>query len=108
MSRCMRASAWSMHVQLSACMRVSEMQEIYVSVSEAARVLATSRWSVFKKLRLRQLEAVKDGRRTLVTAESIKRHAETLPVATFGLRIAVPSEPKQKRKYRRRQCREAA
>jgi excisionase family DNA binding protein len=87
------------------------MEEIYVSVAEAAKVLATTRWSVWKKLRNGDLEAQKDGRRTKITVESIKKHAASLPVAEFGTRrIAVSPEPEPtpKRRYRRRVLRAEA
>lgn len=72
------------------------MEPLLMSVAEAARFLGISRWSIFQGLRDGKLSARKFGRRTLVTVESFRRHAETLPVAQFGTqRIEVPSEPKR-------------
>lgn len=79
------------------------MEPIFLSVGEAAKVLAVSKWSVWQSLRLGKLSARKYGRKTLIEVASLKACADALPIAEFGTqRIAVPLETKPKRRYRRR------
>ena len=57
-----------------------------VTIDEARRVSGgESKSSIYRALAAGELEAVKRGRRTLVTTESIRRRLNNLPKATFGL-----------------------
>ena len=56
-----------------------------VSIDEARRMSGNeSRSSVYRALAAGELDAVKRGRRTLVTVESIRLRLRSLPKATFG------------------------
>jgi excisionase family DNA binding protein len=61
---------------------------IFLSVAATAEALATSRSEIYQKLARGELEAVKDGTRTKITFESVKRVAATLPKA--NIRLYVP------------------
>lgn len=52
-------------------------------IPQAAAMLDTTTRNIWTKLREGRLVAVKDGRRTFVTVESIKAHAASLPRAMF-------------------------
>jgi excisionase family DNA binding protein len=64
---------------------------IFVSVAAAAEILATSRSEIYQKIGRGELEAVKDGARTKITFESVKRVAAALPKAT--IKLYVPRNP---------------
>jgi len=50
-----------------------------VSVREAGRLQGLGRSSVYEQIERGELEAFKDGTRTLVTVESIERRQANLP-----------------------------
>jgi excisionase family DNA binding protein len=54
------------------------MDRIFYSINETARLLGVGRTSVYAMLSDHRLAAKKLGRRTLVTAESIRRLVESL------------------------------
>jgi hypothetical protein len=62
----------------------SSIIPMFVSVRDAAVILAESPWTVRDKLRRGILKAKKSGTRTLVMMESIRAHAEALPDAVIG------------------------
>jgi excisionase family DNA binding protein len=62
----------------------SIIEPMFVSVRDAAVVLALSAWTIRDMLKRGVLTAKKSGRRTLVTMESIRAHAEGLPDAVLG------------------------
>jgi excisionase family DNA binding protein len=51
------------------------MQQIAVSIADAARSLGVGRSTIYELLRTEKLESFKIGRRTLVTTSSITRLA---------------------------------
>jgi hypothetical protein len=56
-----------------------------VSLKEAKPLLGGRSFSsIYEMLAKGELDAVKDGKRTLVTLASIRRRQEALPKATFG------------------------
>jgi len=60
-----------------------------ITIDEARRVSGgESKSSIYRALAAGELDAVKRGRRTLVTTESIRRRLSNLPKATFGLLTA--------------------
>jgi excisionase family DNA binding protein len=63
---------------------------IFVSVAAAAEILATSRSEIYQKLARGELDAVKDGVRTKITFESVKRVAAALPKAQIKLYVPRP------------------
>ncbi len=50
--------------------------------------------SIYKRLALGQYEAIKDGRKTLISAASVARRRESLPRAEYGRRKGVFGPPK--------------
>ena len=57
----------------------------FVSIDEARRLSGgESKTSLYKALRSGELHAVKRGRRTLLTLESVRNRLRNLPKATFG------------------------
>lgn len=54
------------------------MDRIFYSINETASLLGVGRTSVYAMLSDKRLECRKLGRRTLVTAESIRRLVESL------------------------------
>lgn len=55
------------------------MEPLAISINEAARALSIGRSSVYALLKAGRLEAIKIGRRTLLTTESIKRLSQPQP-----------------------------
>lgn len=63
-----------------------EHQSEFMSIDEARHYSGgESKSSIYRALAAGELDAVKRGRRTLVTTESIRRRLRNLPKATFGL-----------------------
>lgn len=56
-----------------------ELDPIYVSVKEAARILGLSSWSVYQKLDAQVIESRYDGRKRLVVVASLRQYAANLP-----------------------------
>lgn len=56
---------------------------INVSVAEAVRISGLSRSEVYRRLAAKDLEAVKCGKRTLITMDSLRNYLAKLPKATF-------------------------
>ncbi len=56
-----------------------DMEPIAISVNSAAQALGIGRSSIYALIKGGQLEAIKIGRRTLLTTASIKRLARPLP-----------------------------
>jgi excisionase family DNA binding protein len=65
---------------------VQQLQPIGLSPLQAAAYLGTSRSRIYRLLRAGRLSALKQGIKTVVTLESLRTYAATLPVATFGHR----------------------
>jgi excisionase family DNA binding protein len=65
---------------------------IFVSVAAAAEILDCSRSEVYQKIGRGELEAVKDGVRTKIVFESVKRAAAALPKA--NIKLYTPRNPK--------------
>jgi excisionase family DNA binding protein len=63
----------------------TEIEPIFVSVLDAAEILATSRAEIYQRIARGELDAVKDRSRTKITIESIKRYAASRPKATIKL-----------------------
>jgi excisionase family DNA binding protein len=72
-------------IPLAAAAVAANVEPIFVSVAAAAEILATSRSEIYQKLARGELEAVKDGARTKITFESVKRAAAALPKASIKL-----------------------
>jgi len=66
----------------------AQVDPIFVSVAAAAEILATSRSEIYQKLARGELEAVKDGARTKIRYESVKR------VAATRIKLYVPAARK--------------
>jgi hypothetical protein len=63
----------------------ASVDPIFVSVAATADILACSRSEVYQKIGRGDLDAVKDGVRTKITFESVKRVAAALPKASIKL-----------------------
>ena len=61
------------------------IEPIFLSISATAETLATSPSEIYQRLARGELTAVKDGSRTKVTYDSVKRLAESLPKASVKL-----------------------
>jgi excisionase family DNA binding protein len=57
----------------------ADLDPIYVSVKEAARLLGLSAWSIYQKLDQQVIESRYDGRKRLVVVESLRKYAASLP-----------------------------
>ena len=53
------------------------MEPVAISINDTAKVLGVCRSSVYGLIKSRGLDAIKIGRRTLLTTESIRRLAQT-------------------------------
>lgn len=58
---------------------MTQLDPIYVSVKEAARILGLSTWSLYQKLDKQVIESRYDGRKRLVVVESLRRYAANMP-----------------------------
>lgn len=56
-----------------------ELDPIYVTVKEAARILGLSTWSIYSKLDAQEIASRYDGRKRLVVLESLREYAASLP-----------------------------
>lgn len=56
-----------------------ELDPIYVSVKEAARILGLSTWAIYQKLDQQIIESRYDGRKRLVVLTSLREYAANLP-----------------------------
>lgn len=57
----------------------ADLDPIYVSVKEAARLLGLSTWSMYSKLDQQVIESRYDGRKRLVLLTSLREYADSLP-----------------------------
>lgn len=58
---------------------MDQVDPIYVSVKEAARILGLSTWSLYQKLDKQVIESRYDGRKRLVVVTSLREYAAALP-----------------------------
>ena len=56
-----------------------ELDPIYVSVKEAARILGVSTWLMYQKLDAQHIESRYEGRKRLVSVASLREYAAGLP-----------------------------
>jgi hypothetical protein len=61
----------------------SAIEPLVLSIEQTMDVASESRWQVHKHMRDGTYVAVKDGTRTKITLESVKRRIASLPRATF-------------------------
>lgn len=59
---------------------MNDVQPIFVSVAEAARILGLSPRAIYIKLDQQVIESRYEGRKRLVDFQSLKAYAEGLPV----------------------------
>jgi excisionase family DNA binding protein len=74
-------------IPLAAAAVATNVEPIFVSVAAAAEILATSRSEIYQRIARGELDAVKDGARTKITYESVKRVAAALPKANVRLYV---------------------
>lgn len=58
-----------------------ELDPIYVSVKEAARMLGVSTWLMYQRLDKQVIESRYEGRKRLVLVSSLREYAAGLPTA---------------------------
>lgn len=56
-----------------------ELDPIYVSVKEAARILGVSTWLMYQRLDAQAIESRYEGRKRLVSYASLKDYAAAMP-----------------------------
>ena len=56
---------------------------IFVSIADARTISGLSRSAIYRQLAAGNIRAVKGGSRTLIVLESLIKHLEALPQATF-------------------------
>lgn len=56
-----------------------ELDPIYVSVKEAARMLGVSTWLMYQRLDKQVIESRYEGRKRLVSLASLREYAAALP-----------------------------
>ena len=56
-----------------------DLDPIYISVKEAARMLGLSTWAIYQKLDQQIIESRYDGRKRLVVLASLREYAAGLP-----------------------------
>src|SRR5262245_66664353 len=84
-------------IPLAVAAVAANVEPIFVSVAAAAEILATSRSEIYQRIARGELEAVKDGSRTKIPFDSVKRVAAALPKANvrlyvFAARTLPPTE----------------
>lgn len=57
----------------------TQIQPIFVSVKEAAKILGLTTWSVYQLLDQQKIASQYHGRRRLVRVESLREYADSLP-----------------------------
>jgi len=58
---------------------VSQITPIFVTVKEAAQILALDTWSIYKLLNEQKVKSQYHGRKRLVSVESLHEYAASLP-----------------------------
>lgn len=58
---------------------MSDVDPIFVSVAEAARILGVSNWLMYRRLDEQAIESRYEGRKRLVNYASLKAYAAALP-----------------------------
>lgn len=58
---------------------MADLDPIYVSVKEAARLLGVSTWTLYQRLDQQVIESRYEGRKRLVLVSSLREYAEALP-----------------------------
>jgi excisionase family DNA binding protein len=59
------------------------MEKLLVSIPDAIKITGLSRSSLYERLSDSSIRAVKAGRKTLISVESLKSWAASLPPASF-------------------------
>jgi len=80
-------------IPLAAAAVSANVEPIFLSVAAAAESLATSRSEIYQRIARGELDAVKDGARTKITYESVKRVAAALPKADVKLYVRRAQPP---------------
>lgn len=70
-----------MTVETIAPLTIETIAPLRVGVLDAARVIGISRASLYKKILAGEIAVQKDGRRTLVAVEELRRYVERRSVA---------------------------
>lgn len=58
---------------------MTDIDPIYVSATDAARILGVSRWLLYKRLDEQAIESRYEGRKRLVVLASLREYAANLP-----------------------------
>ena len=58
---------------------MADLEPMFVTVKEAARLLGVSTWTMYQRLDQQVIESQYEGRKRLVSYPSLKAYAEGLP-----------------------------
>jgi excisionase family DNA binding protein len=78
---------------------MSEVEPLALSINDTIKTLSSSRGTVYALIAKGTLIAFKDGGRTKVDYQSVKRHYASLPKFIPG--VPIPNNPKVERKGQR-------
>jgi excisionase family DNA binding protein len=62
----------------------SGIEPIFISVKQAAQVLSLTPWTIYKLLDDQKIASHYEGRRRLVSIESLREYAKNLPIYPSG------------------------
>lgn len=60
---------------------MDQVDPIFVTVKEAARLLGVSTWTLYQRLDQQAIESRYEGRKRLVVVESLRKYAAGLPAS---------------------------
>lgn len=60
---------------------MAELEPIFITVKEAARILGVSSWTLYQRLDQQAIESQYEGRKRLVSYASLKDYASKLPTS---------------------------
>jgi hypothetical protein len=86
-----RAVAAPVEAAESTILAVAEALPLVVTIAEAMLLTRKGRSSIYEAITRGELEAVKDGSRTFITTESIRRRTAALPRVGRDVPMTVPA-----------------
>jgi hypothetical protein len=80
-----------------------ELTPILVPINQASAIIGKCRRGIYQLIATDQLQAVKDGRKTLIVYQSLQEYASNLPVAKFKAPQSEPLKPRPRPRIGREQ-----